>query len=66
MVWVKIVTISQARKILGSTAEHMTDDQVLRHIDEATLLKNIFFTPEIYSFVSNGAVDSISKRSNND
>lgn len=37
------MTIDQARRVLGALAKGMTDEEVLRDLDTANTLKNIFF-----------------------
>jgi len=37
------MTIEQARKLLGKEAENLSDEELQRDIDVATMLKDLFF-----------------------
>ena len=52
------MTLSQARKVLGRDAQNMSDEEVQTHIEAATLLKDLFFSPKVYALVTNSQVAS--------
>lgn len=37
------MTVAQARKILGSISDQMTDEEIQKDIETATLFKELFF-----------------------
>lgn len=39
----KIMTINQARKILGNLANNLSDDEIIKEIQVAEILKTLFF-----------------------
>jgi hypothetical protein len=39
----KTMTIKQARKIIGVLSDNISDDEIERDIEAATLLKDLFF-----------------------